>query len=109
MTEQTQNTSDVQEPIKAVTAYAAASIVNRLLADDGIEDGKGGTKEIKPQMLYGYVRKGTIESVEIGGRNLIPLSVLATWYEKFRDGQLSRGGGVSVQDLTEDVRNLLTK
>jgi len=56
-----------------LTPYAAAKIVNTLLAEAGVE------KTLPPQMFYTYVKKGYIPSTD--GR--IDPKDLAVWAEKY--------------------------
>lgn len=53
--------SEVQ--VTLMTPYQAAKLINAALAAAGVVDTKkGGTKQIPPQMVYTYVRKGYIPS-----------------------------------------------
>jgi len=56
-----------------MTPYAAAKIVNAMLAEAGVE------KTLPPQMFYTYVKKGYIASTD--GR--VTVEALAEWAEKY--------------------------
>jgi len=62
----------ITEP--TMTPYAAAKLVNQQLADMGVE------KVLPPQMLYTYVNKGYIKSVEVGGKKKVTHQALADWF-----------------------------
>jgi hypothetical protein len=57
-----------------VTPYAAAKVINKLLADKGIE------KTLPPQMFYNYAKKGYLGTLEDGK---VSLENLATWADKY--------------------------
>jgi len=56
-----------------MTPYAAAKIVNTELKQRGVE------KEIPPQMMYTYVKKGYIPSTD----KKIKLADLETWFAAY--------------------------
>jgi hypothetical protein len=114
MSENTVNETVQDNPNEAgeqlVTPYRAAAIVNALFQEEGID------REVKPQMLYQYAKKGSIPTVQgaINTRTgepsrLIRMADLAEWYVKFRDGQLARGGGVSLKDQAAGLKALINK
>jgi hypothetical protein len=101
MSENTSNT---------VSPYRAAQIINLLLVQDEVTDAMGEPKQIAPQMLYGYVKKGTIaHETTSTGKKVIAMDVLAEFYENYKAGQVGRGGGASVDTLASEVRDLLNK
>jgi hypothetical protein len=57
-----------------MTPYKAATLVNAQLSEMGIE------KKLPPQMLYTYVSKGYIKSVEVDGRKRVTHQALADWF-----------------------------
>jgi hypothetical protein len=63
--------------IKTYTPYQGHLLVNKLLSDEGID------KKIKPQMIYNYVRKGTIASVEIEGKKRVTKQSIIDWTRKY--------------------------
>jgi hypothetical protein len=115
MTENAANVETVEnetvETDQLVSPYQAAKIVNILLEEDGVVDEMGAPKTIVPQMLYGYVRKGSIPTVQVEAngkiRNFIRMTDLATWYSQYKNGQVGRGGGVSATALAAQVKSLV--
>lgn len=67
--------------VTSVTPYAASVIVNKLLADAGVD------KVLPPQMFYNYttarVRKGKTSFIELDSDNKITLSGLDAWFTKY--------------------------
>lgn len=92
--------------MNAITGFQAAKIINLLLKEDGI------SKEIKPQMIYNYIRKGTIASVDGPLRNgtpqkLVPMDELATFYKSYKEGLRTSGNTAKTEDLVQELKNLL--
>lgn len=59
------------------TCYKAAKyVVNPVLKEKGY-------KEIPPQMLYNYTKKGFIPTVTVQGQNLIEEGALHEWLNKY--------------------------
>jgi len=116
MTETTNETmtETIETNEKTLTAYAAANLVNALLKEDGVLTSAGEQRTVQPQMLYNYVSKGTLPSVERVKPNgktqkVIRLEDLAVWYAEYRDKLLNQGGGVSTQELVDEVRELIAE
>ncbi len=59
-----------------VTGYQATKFVNEYLTVRGL-------KEIPPQMVYNYMKKGYIESVIVNGQKMIDIETLGVWVEKY--------------------------
>lgn len=59
----------------SMSPYAATKIVNSWIADLGVD------KKLPPQMLYTYVKKNYIPSVEVDGKKLVTEADLKTWFE----------------------------
>jgi hypothetical protein len=57
-----------------MTPYKAATLVNAQLKEQGFE------KQLPPQLLYTYVSKGYIESVEVDGKKRVTQEALTKWY-----------------------------
>ncbi len=62
--------------METLTGYKAAQRINKRLKDEGL-------KEIPPQMVYTYKNKGYIESVNVDGKNVIPVEACDEWTEKY--------------------------
>lgn len=77
-----------------LTPYAAAKIVNGILADLNEAEGTD-LKAIPPQMVYNYVRKGYIPSYD----GKVSSNDLMVWLAKY----LSRKGVELTATSTEDV------
>lgn len=59
------------------TGYKAAKyVVNPALVEAGI-------KEVPPQMMYNYIKKGFFDTVEVNGQNLIKEESLLEWLNKY--------------------------
>jgi hypothetical protein len=97
--EQVDNEADGDQ---VITAYKAAGIVNALLASEN------SSKQLQPQQLYGYMKRGQLKSITVDGKKRVRLTDLAEWYEKFRSGQFSTSSETT-EDLADTVRELLTK
>jgi len=97
----------------AVTPYKAAQIINALLAQDGVENSMGEPKVIAPQMMYNYVKPGKTSQARIpsftGADNKVYIEMedLALFYQDYKNGLVSRGGGVATDTLANEVRALL--
>jgi hypothetical protein len=85
--------------IELVSPYAAAKIVNGWLATDGVQ------KKLPPQMLYMYVSKGYIKSVEMPEgskcKRMVSEDQLATWYA----GYMKKTSPVQVEEV-EEIENI---
>ena len=77
-----------------VTGYQAAQVLNILLQEEGLE------QTVRPQMIYNYVRKGLIESVDGKvdlqgtGEKSFP-----TWAKKYIEKKKNGTQKVTAQDL----------
>jgi len=76
-----------------MTPYKAAREVNTQLAELGIE------KELPPQMLYTYVTKGYIKSVEVDGKKRVTAEALAEWFVSY---VTKLQGKVTVERVEDD-------
>jgi hypothetical protein len=59
----------------SMSPYAATKLVNAWIADLGVD------KKLPPQMLYTYVKKNYIPSVEVDGKKQVTEVDLKTWFE----------------------------
>jgi hypothetical protein len=64
----------MSDTTNTMTPYAAATLINAQLKEMGFE------KKLPPQMLYTYVGKGYIKSVEVDGKKRVTNEALATWF-----------------------------
>lgn len=87
-----------------VTLYAAAKIVNALLAEDGITNSDGTQKKINPQMMYGYARKGYIK---VDGEKKVSLGTIKEWYLGYVENGSTNT--TDTQEATETVRLLINR
>jgi hypothetical protein len=71
------NTKNTQ--VQTITAYAAAKLVNAALAEANVLKADGAPKTIPPQMVYTYVRKGYIASVD----GLVVVSEFKVWLGEY--------------------------
>ena len=80
------------------TSYAAASVVNNILEELGID------KHLPPQMFYNYGKSSRIPTVTVDGKTVITNDDLFVWVEKY----LNKNHKVSLSDLAienEDLEN----
>jgi hypothetical protein len=66
-----------------MTSYKAAKLVN-------IELKKFEIKEIPPQMIYNYVGKGYIKSVDRNGQKLVTEVAIRNWVTHYINKKLSK-------------------
>ena len=60
-----------------MSPYKAANLVNGWIAEAGIE------KKLPPQMIYTYVKKGYIASVETeDGKKVVTEEAVRTWFNE---------------------------
>lgn len=64
------------ENIEFLTGYKLANAINEMLKSRGL-------KEIPPQMIYNYKRKGYIKSVDVNGQNLVSVEEAELFAEKY--------------------------
>lgn len=76
-----------------VTPYQAARVMNAILQDEGLP-------AIRPQMIYNYVRKGTIASTD-GKINITDQGEkgFSTWARKYIEKKRNQDTQSSVEDL----------
>lgn len=60
---------------KTYSPYKATKLVNGWIADLGVE------KTLPPQMLYTYVNKAYIKSVEVDGKKVVTEEQLRDWFD----------------------------
>jgi hypothetical protein len=60
-----------------MTPYAASKIVNATLKTEGLD------KKVPPQMIYSYVSKGYIKSVDVDGKKRVTEETLQEWLVKY--------------------------
>jgi hypothetical protein len=72
------------------TPYAAAKILNEVLAEHDI-------KLIPPQMVYNYCKKGYIKSSTVNGKIVVDENSFAEWSVKY----LAKKGVALVTESTE--------
>jgi len=87
----------MSEQTVTYSPYQAHKIVNKWIADKGFE------KKVPPQMLYTYVGKGYIESVEVDGKKRVTVEQLSEWFVRYERKNLVR-----VTDETVVDENQLT-
>jgi hypothetical protein len=59
-----------------LSGYEVAKKVNELLRGSGL-------KEIPAQMVYHYIKKGYIESVDVNGARKVPVDKAAEWVQAY--------------------------
>jgi hypothetical protein len=72
------------------TPYAAAKILNAVLAENEI-------KAIPPQMVYNYCKKGYIKSSTVNGKIVVDEGSFAEWSVKY----LAKKGVAMITETTE--------
>jgi hypothetical protein len=70
----TQKETTTMTTTETMTPYKAAALVNAQLKEQGFE------KQLPPQMLYTYVSKGYIKSVEVDGKKRVTHEALTEWF-----------------------------
>lgn len=85
--------------IELVSPYGAAKVINGWLEMDGIN------KKLPPQMVYSYVSKGYIKSVEMPEgakcRRMITGDQLKEWYDRYVGKTVEE-----VVEVEETIENL---
>lgn len=104
-------TTEVDEVVEttpgtAVTGFKAAQIINLMFKQEGIK------RELKPQMVYGYISKGVIPTVEGPLRNgkpqkLIELTALAAFYKDLKSNRVATASKSSTEDLLGELKSLV--
>lgn len=101
-------TDEVTEttPSTAVTGFKAAQIINLMFKQEGTK------RELKPQMVYGYISKGVIPTVEGPLRNgkpqkLIELTALAAFYKDLKSNRVATASKSSTEDLLGELKSLV--
>lgn len=52
-----------------------------------------GLKSIPPQMIYNYISKGYIKSVEVDGKRFVEEEEVQNWTNKYLEKRVLRKGG----------------
>lgn len=66
-----------------MTGYEVAKKVNQLLTGAGL-------KAIPAQMVYNYMGKGYIRTVEVNGQSLVTVEDAAAWADKYVSKRLAK-------------------
>jgi len=83
--------------MSTMSPYKAANLVNGWIAEAGVD------KKLPPQMIYTYVNKGYIASLEVEGKKVVTEEAVRTWFtEKYAPKNL----GVKVETVEVDPNQL---
>jgi hypothetical protein len=83
-----------------LTAYAVAKAANKALVERGL-------KEIPPQMVYTYVRKGYIPSTIVDNQSVVSIQDAQDWISKYVAQKLEKAAkAAEVDEVVEDTEEL---
>jgi len=82
-----------------MTAYAASKIVNGWIAEKGVD------KKLPAQMIYTYVKKGYITSVEKDGKRLVTIESLSEWFGRYANKHFPTGQVETVDENQLELFN----
>lgn len=74
-----------------LTGYKVAKLANTQLTEAGLN-------EIRPQMVYNYMKKGFIKTVEVDGQNKVEIEVAQAWIDAYIAKKTAKANEAEVEE-----------